>query len=290
MKLYAKIVIGLFTLCFSLSPVLADTITVSLSVTGTAVYSFSGYCSPNSVITFLENGVSVGTTTSDSAGYFNKDIEKDDETIHTFSYYCTDPLSNATSTLSTTSSTTINNQVTTSGLVVPPTIKLALTSVDVANSVSISGYTIPSSTVTVTINSSTITKTTTSNSSGYWSVSVPASEIGGGSHTVSTVVTKGTTTSASSSTLSFNITGSVAGPTATPAPATSTNAPTPTLTTYLPADFNKDRAVNNIDLGLFLPNFEKSATKDTEIFDLNSDGQINILDFSILLYYFSRQD
>lgn len=288
MKLYAEITIGLFMLWLSLSPVLADTITVSFHVTGTAVYSFSGYCSPNSVVTFLENGVSVGTTTSDSAGYFSKDIEKDDETSHTFSYYCTDSSGDTSSTLSTTSSTTINNNVTTSEIVVPPTIELAATSVDVSDSVSISGYTIPNSTVTVTINSLTITKTTTSNSSGYWSVSVPASEIGSGSHTVSTVVTMGSTTSASSSTLSFNITGSVAGSTATPTPATATTTPTPTVIQYLPADFNKDRAVNNIDLGLFLANFEKSVTKNIEIFDLNNDGKIDIVDFSILLYYFSR--
>lgn len=289
MNLYAKIIISLFFIIFLPLTVFADTITVSLSVTGTAVYSFSGYCGPNVTVTFLENGISVGTTTSDSTGYFSKDIQKDDETNHTFSYYCTDPAANTTATLSTTVSTTINNQVTTSGIIVPPTIKLAATSVDIANSVSISGYTIPSSTVTVTINSSTITKTTTSNSSGYWSVSVAASEIGGGSHTVSTVVTKGTTTSASSSTLSFNITGSSTGPTATPNPAaTNTPTPTPTPIQYLPADFNKDRKVDDIDLGLFLAKFEKPVSKDGEIFDLNSDGQINIVDLSILLYYFSR--
>jgi len=164
-----------FFLIFPSKLVFSDSMDVSLTVTGTAVYAFSGYAAPNSVVTFLEDGVSVGTTTADSNGAFTKEIEETDEESHTFSYYYTDSLGNTSSTLTQTLSTTINDKEEVSNIVAPPTLELADSSVTVSENITISGYTIPNASVSVTISSDSVTKTTTSDSNGLWSVAFAAS-------------------------------------------------------------------------------------------------------------------
>lgn len=314
-----------FFLCLIFPPaVFSDSISVSFVVTGTAVYTFSGYAAPNSVVTFVENGVSVGTTTADATGVFTKDIEKEDEGSHTFSYYYADPKGNISPTLTETLSTTINNQVETANIITPPTIKLSESTVVTSDSFAISGYTIPNTTVSVTIHSDPITKTTTSDSNGLWSITVLASEISVGDHTVSATVTKDSATSSSSTELSLSIseastptstptptptsTSSSSGPTSTPTP-TQVPTPTPTPKSILPLallvfDLSGVGRIRIIDLPFVLriwvdewknalaeelsPKGKTSLETGNKKCDINGDGECNLKDLSILLFYIER--
>ncbi len=276
---------------------------VTFIITGTARYTFSGYAAPNSVVTFLENDVSVGTTTPDSTGFFSKDIDDTDTLPHLISYYFTDKDGNISPTFTKTLQTNINNQITTSNILMPPTIYIGQTSITTLDTITISGYTLPEASVTVTINSAAITENTTSGPDGLWNIAVSASNIGSGDHTVSAVATQGTTTSETSTSLSFSITQAASNQTSTSNSSStgnsnstaskttlSVNAPTssPTKEVFFPGDFDHDGKVDEIDLGILLSHFNQLVTKATSLLDLDDSGKIGIKDFSILLYYWGR--
>ena len=50
------------------------------------------------------------------------------------------------------------------------------------------------------------------------------------------------------------------------------------------ADFNGDNRINIIDLSILLFYFDKPVSKDSR-YDLNKDEKINLVDVSILFYY-----
>ena len=64
----------------------------------------------------------------------------------------------------------------------------------------------------------------------------------------------------------------------------------PYVVPYLPGDINRDGDVNILDLSILLANFGKSGAAITDLLaDINEDGDVNILDLSILLSNFGKR-
>jgi len=61
------------------------------------------------------------------------------------------------------------------------------------------------------------------------------------------------------------------------------------VVTYKPGDINRDGDVNILDLSILLANFGKSGEAMLNPgADINEDGDVNILDLSILLANFGK--
>lgn len=271
----------------------SESLSVSLQVGVTEVV-FSGFTSPNSQVLLKEDGSVIGTTTSDSSGNWSKTISvATPNTLHTYAIYSTDSSSRQSTTISYNLNVSGNTTTSVSNIVIPPTISLS------GNLLSGSGY--PSATITTT-SSTGDTLTAVVNGSGNWSEDL--STLPSGSHALSATMSVSSYLSLSSA--SVNYTTPTPTPSSTPAasssPSTtiSSSTPTPSVATSPLPSLNPTPSARPFFIRLYDQNQDGKLTK-TELFDtikswlrkllvcdLNQDGICNLIDLSILLYYFER--
>jgi hypothetical protein len=281
----------LLTLSYILiTPFLArsESLTVSL-VVGVTEIVFAGYASPNSQIVIKEDGSVVGTTTSDSSGNWTKAITVAVPSNHTYELYTTDTLSVASSTISYSLSVAGGTTTTISNIVMPSTILLTGTT--------LSGQSYPGSSLTLTSNLGD-TLTLTVPLGGLWSLDL-TTWLSGGPHAISAISTVGSYISLSSSSVNYTAPAPSPSPAITPTPSptsppTSTPplspvpslSPTPTPKPYPIAlyDQNSDGRLSLSELFGVISSWLKRHLPC----DLNRDTRCNLIDLSILLYYFER--
>lgn len=281
----------LATLTFLLSTVLvhSESLTVSLMVGVTEVI-FSGYASPNSQIVVKEDGSVVGTTTSDSGGNWTKTISVAVPSNHTYELYATDTSSLATATISYSLSVAGGTTTSIGNIVMPSTITL--------NGSTLSGKSYPSSSLTLTSNLGD-TLTLTVPTSGIWSLDL-TTWLSGGPHSISAVSSIGSYLSLNSSSVSYTAPTPSPSPTQTPTPApTNPTSSSPSLATPTPSptttptpkpypitlyDQNNDGRLSLSELYGVISSWIKRHLPC----DLNRDTRCDLIDLSILLYYFER--
>ncbi|MBP9702468.1 hypothetical protein KBD69_02170 [Candidatus Woesebacteria bacterium] len=280
----------LATLTFLLSTILvrSESLTVSL-VVGVTEVVFSGYTSPSSQIVIKEDGSVVGTTTSDSSGLWTKTVSVAVPTTHTYELYATDASSIASATISYSLSVAGGTTTSISNIVMPPTVILSGTT--------LSGQSYPGSSLTATSDLGD-TLTLTVPGSGMWSTDL-TTWLTGGPHNISVVTTVGSFISLSSTSLTYTTPAPSPSPTTTPN-SSSSLSPTPTSSpspspssapTSTPIPYAIEIYDQNQDgrLGLGeLISVITSWLKQHLPCDLNRDTRCDLIDLSILLYYFER--
>ncbi|MBU0612866.1 dockerin type I repeat-containing protein [Patescibacteria group bacterium] len=238
------------------------------------IVRFTGLAYPGSELTFEKNGTFLATVPADPAARFDVAIEMDPGT-YTFSIYGEDvdgregPVFNISVTL--TSGVT----VTITGIFLGPTIEADKSSVQVGDTITLLGITIPDSDVDLFISSETVTSYDTgSDNDGLWSQSLIAGKdlLTPGNHEArSKATSNGGEVSEFSKTVAFTVTDE--------------EKPDP-CEFATPGDLNCDGYVDLVDFSILMFYWEQSNPAN-ERADINSDGIVDIIDFSIMMFYWT---
>ena len=224
---------------------------------GDVVMNGLGY--PNGVATVRIDGSVAATLVVSANGRFTRTFTGLPQGLHTFGVSATDARGLTSPTISLTLSVPGGTITTIDNLFLPPTIN-ASSPVILPDSVSLSGYSYPGSTVLLMLSVGKFYQTP-AHGDGTWTLSIPSRELGLGSHQVRVY--------------------------AKLASGLQSEPGTPVVFLVLPAALPP--GVSLPPTQVQQPAFPPTAPIDTqECSDLNGDGRVNLTDFSILLYYWGR--
>jgi hypothetical protein len=244
--------------------------------TSQAAASFKGIAYPMSNITLLENGQFIATTQAGPDANFEIDLSGVSLGTNNFTIYAVDPSGSRSTTQTFQISVTAGATTVVSGIFFAPTISADKAEVKKGDVETFFGYTVPQATVTVTVHSADPITKTVS------------SDVGGvWKYQLNTeaLAYGGHTASAYATTDSgvtpdSAITTFMVGDADVAAPPSAN-----TSCAALKGDFNQDCKVNLVDFSI-LAYWYGRANPPAE-FDLNGDGKVDLVDFSILAYYWT---
>jgi len=236
-----------------------------------ASLSISGYGYPKSLVTMLRDGTTEQTLTPGSSGEFNFNIPSINQGVYTFGVYAVDVTGKRSATFPSTISLINGTKNAIAKIILPPTVSLGKSAVAPGESAPISGYAAPRSSVKVQL--------------------APQSRASEGQSSLEVTVTsdvnglwsaRADTGGLSVGTYEVRARMTVAGigTSGQSSPAFLGVGQNPSVDFGNRADLNRDGKVNLVDFSILLFNW---GTADP-IADINSDGVVNLTDFSILLF------
>jgi hypothetical protein len=299
---------------FVIKPVFADTsIDVSARVGETTV-NISGFSSLFSVVTFMENGDVIGTTATDTTGFFAKQFTAQIEGFHTLNIFANDGHGKTSRVIDLSYVLITGQQIDLNDLYLPPTIN-AGSSFHEGDIVNVFGYTVPNQGLQVNLTGKKeLSKTVTSDVDGYYSTFFNTQNFELGSYTVYAVLNHTSLTSTTTSSLGFEIFAMPTSILLTPTPSsavvslTSGGATAPIVTPvenliiptavlakecpydYINLCFLDKEKKGWIDSEKELPDILKNLsdqfrTNTKSVYDINQDGLVDEKDFSIILFH-----
>jgi hypothetical protein len=235
---------------------------------------FSGKAYPESPVSILQDGQLIKTTTADPAGNFQTQINNVTSGNYIFSLYTEDSLeAYEEENRSALSSISIN--VGNGGTYIADNIFLSpILDIegpeDTGNStILIYGRSAPGAEITVTLNTIVpITILVTSGLDGYFVHNIPADLIPAGIYSATAVAELNNASSTQSLPIDF---GHI-------------------ITTYMKGDFNENARVNLVDFSMALYWYKESLTEAFKVLEVrhgNGDGLMNLVDISIIAYYWT---
>jgi hypothetical protein len=235
---------------------------------GDARVVISGYAYPQASVTILVDGQIADTTGAGSNGEYSITLDAIARGAYTFGVYASGPNNTKSSTFSTSFTVTGGRTSFLSNINVAPSIKVSPDPVNPGETLTISGYALPNAEITIENGkqrSIKKTDTTTSNASGFWTLSVNTSSFSKGTYEVraKSKQTGGAETQFSAYT--FYGVGQTA------------DVP-------LNADLNRDGRINLTDFSILLFWWNSSGGDSDPPADINRDGRVNLTDFSIMLF------
>lgn len=230
----------------------------------------TGYSSPQSKVVVLVDGAIAEETTSDGSGEFSMTIDAIARGAYTFGVYGVDKNGIKTSTFSTTFTVTGSRGSTLSNINVMPSIKVTPDPVQPNSTLKVSGYAIPSATITIEnqndkTSASLKSFTATSNTSGAWSVDIDTTGFTQGTYKVRAKAKQETGVSTNFSNYTYYGVGQSAD-----VPQTS--------------DLNRDGKVNLPDFSILLFWWGTAGGASNPPADINRDGKVSLTDFSIMIF------
>jgi hypothetical protein len=262
---------------FSIAQTVSSSLKVNVSATVVGdppevpdtVVRFIGRAYPGADVTLRQNGSVLATIQADPQANF--DVSKIIAPgTYTFTIFAEDSDGTIGRDFNITLSLTEGATTTITGIFLGPTISTNKAVVQVGDTINVLGYTVPSSTVTITINShNTLSIAANADSSGAYLEQF----IGGqgdlhiGDHTARSKSTApDNALSENSETVAFTV-----GDTADDCAG------------KLPGDINCDGFVNLVDFSIFLFYWQQTNPAEPRA-DINSDNVVNVTDFSIMLF------
>ncbi len=237
-----------------------------------------GRAFPGANITLFKDGSTVATPDADLNGNWEAGIPVVGG-IYTFSVYAVDKDNHRSLTTSFTTNV-IPGQITTiSDSVLPPTVGADKSQVKSGNDIKFFGYGYPQSQVNIVVNSEvTILEKTNSDKFGFWSYILNSKVLELGDHTSkSQIVTRDALISPFSESLSFRVGDKDV------AFGKVNSIP---LGCSKNGDLNNDGKVNIIDFSVLLFFWNQKNPKNV-CADINKDGIVSIFDFSVMLYWWN---
>lgn len=237
---------------------------------GDAEVIISGYAFPNSEVVFLVDGEIADTDTANSNGVFSTTLDEIARGVYTFGVYAVDSKGVKSSTFSTTFSVIGAKTSNLSNVNIMPTVLVTPDPADLNSTVTFSGYSLPSATVTLEnqkdkVSQSLKTHTTESSASGAWTIEVPTDGFSVGSYKVRAKAEQAGGVETDFSEYTFYGVGEEADVT-------------------INADLNRDGSVNLIDFSILLFWWGTDGGTSDPPADINRDGSVSLTDFSILLF------
>ncbi len=240
---------------------------------GDARVIISGFAFPNSTVTVLVDGNIAETTRTNSSGVYSVTLDEIARGVYTFGVYAVGGDTIRSSTFSTSFTVTGGRTSELTNINVSPSIKVTPDPVEPGQTLTVSGYALPNSTVTIqngkqNVKASMKESTATADGSGKWSTTIDTSGFSKGTYQVraKSAKTDGTTTSYSAYTL-YGV--------------------GETVSVTLNSDLNRDGRVNLTDFSILLFWWNSNGGDSDPPADINRDGRVNLTDFSILLFNWS---
>jgi len=252
-------------------------------VTSTRVI-LKGRAYPSAAITVFKDGTTAATLKADISANFQQEFEVAGG-LYTFSLYAIDRENRRSLTFSFTTNMPVGLTTTISDIVIAPTIGADKSQVKYGNDIKFFGYAYPASQINVIINSDNIiADKTNSDKFGYWAYDLDSEILEMGDHTTkSQAVTPDTLKSPFSESLAFRVgdkdtlAGKLPGLLTPAAPAAVCNKN---------GDINNDKKINIVDFSIMLY-FWKQRNPSNLCADINGDGIVNLFDFSIMLFWWT---
>jgi hypothetical protein len=239
--------------------------------------NFSGMGYPSSKVVILEDGTQVITTVSDPNANFSASLTGIVAGTYTFSVYTTDSAGLHSVSYSFPVFVTTGTTVNIGGIILAPTIDVDKSEVIQGENEAIFGYSVPNSTVTISVHSDVehIVKATAS-ASGAYLYNFDTTPLELGTHNAQSHAILADQVSTTTDPISFIVGDQDIAET----------KPAPTGCGGLVGDSNCDGKVNLVDFSIMAYWYKKGTTPPASV-DLNSDGKINLVDFSILAYHWT---
>ncbi|MEI6304858.1 MAG: dockerin type I repeat-containing protein [Candidatus Taylorbacteria bacterium] len=238
--------------------------------------SLKGLAYPGAKIVILKDASIGKQVIADSNGDFAAEFPVSSG-IYSFGIYALDKDNYKSPTFGFTVNAIAGQSVTTSDIIVAPTITSDKSVVKIGNTIKFFGYSYPISSVNIMINSEKeILDQTIADKYGRWIYTLNSSLLEKGEHTTkSQTIANKNIASAFSSLLGFQVGDKDVLNTAPKATACSAHA-----------DINNDGKVNITDFSILM--YFWGNTKPTNpCADLNGDGRVNLQDFSIMMYWWT---
>jgi hypothetical protein len=237
---------------------------------GDARVVITGYASPRSTVYALVDGKAVTNVKADGSGSYSVTIDAIARGVYTFGVYAVDAAQTKSSTFSTSFTVTGARTSALSNINLTPTVKATPDPVQPGATLTLGGYTLPNSTVTIEnekdkSSASKQTLTATADGNGAWSVTVSTTNFSQGTYKAraKAVQSDGTATNFSNYTI-YGV-----GQAAAKA---------------INADLNRDGKVNLVDFSILLFWWNTDGGASDPSADINGDGKVSLTDFSILLF------
>ena len=231
----------------------------------------TGYAFPNSQIVSLVDGKESEKGKADKDGLYSITIDKIARGSYTFGIYALDAKGVKSSTFSTSFSVAGARTSTLTNINIAPTISITPDPVDPGQELTISGYSLPNSEVTLenlkeNSAASLKTFTATSDANGFWSTKINTNGFSMGTYKVRAKAKQ------SSGTIFTNFSNYTLYGVGQKAVKPRT------------ADLNRDGKVNLTDFSILLFWWNTDGGTSDPSADINADAKVNLTDFSILLF------
>jgi hypothetical protein len=233
--------------------------------------ALSGYAYPASTITVLKDDQTLGLITAGSDASFLTAIGDLKRGLYTFTLVAKDTEGISSIAYPTTFWIEENTQVNVTDILIPPTIKLASTTVPLGKNIVVSGQSAPNKMVIVQMSDQTGKKILSSNkekvgADGRWTSIFTTNALSSGIYNLTALTSF---PKIGSSTLSQKIQCGL-GQKLEQSPCSR-------------SDINKDGKINLVDFSILM--YYWGTTNANA--DINQDGKINLVDFSIMMYCWS---
>lgn len=237
---------------------------------GDAEVIIRGYAFPNSTVYALVDGAAVESKRANSSGEYSITLSEIARGVYTFGAYAIDANGTKSTTFSTSFTVTGGKTSNLSNVNIMPSIKVEPDPVNIGQTLTISGYSIPNATITLQnqkdgANQSLKTFTTTSGSNGAWSLTVDTGGFSAGTYKVHAKADNGAGLTTNYSDYTYYGVGQ--------------NANVP-----LSADLNRDGSINLTDFSILLFWWNSDGGASDPPADINRDGNVSLTDFSIMLF------
>ncbi len=241
---------------------ITDAVTVSLTIPfPNGDVRFTGDAFPNALVTILDGGAVVGTTTANATSFFDKTISGLSPTSHTFGIFAQALDGRKTLTLSFNINVISGMTITVSGILLPPILSVPIQEKRPKALIQ-GGLARHNSTVTTFISGPTNRNDQiTTNANGEWQITVPQI-LRLGAHSVSALVDDGG-----------------GGQSILTNPALSE--------ILLSADLNIDNLVSLTDFSMLMFNYGLSNPPNVAADINDSGGQVDLVDFSVMMFYWT---
>ncbi len=242
-----------------------------------------GRAYPDANLTIFKDGSVASTLKIGLAANFEEEIFVNGG-IYTFSLYAADAQNRRS--LTTSFTTNVPNGLTTtiSNIIVAPTISADKSQVKYGNDIIFFGAAYPQSQINVVINSEEVLlDKTNSDKFGLWTYNLDSGKLEKGEHTIKgQAVTPDTLKSPFSESLAFRVGDNdiLAGK------LPGILAPAVPAAYNKNGDINNDKKVNIVDFSIMLY-FWKQSSPSNPYADINRDGIVNLFDFSIMLFWWT---
>lgn len=226
-----------------------------------------GFAAPNARLVVKRGDVEIATGTANADGTFLITLTDQPTGQQIYTVYAYDASGNPLAPITFSFTLSEGTATIVAGIFPGPSITIDQPAVKIGQAVSLSGATVPNSTVTVTVHSAvTQTLTTIADALGQWLQSIDTKNLEPGTHTAQAkAVTPSNTISSESASVEFTIN------------------PLEKCDGKKTADLNCDGSVNLTDFSILLF-YWKKVDPANERADINNDGIVSIVDFSIMLY------
>ncbi len=234
---------------------------------GDTVINVTGLAYPGRTLNILRDTVTVGTVRVGTDGRFDFTTDASPGTS-SLGFWSTDSQNVRSITLNTTFDVTQGAVTNISGIILPPTVRVANQNVNPGDVVTVSGQSVPNARIELHVNNSERIERATSSSSGAWSISLNTGSLRVAEHTLRARSVTGnpplTTQSSFSSALQLfvGVDGQVTRP----------------------SDLNRDGKVNLVDFSILIFWWGTNGGNSNPPADINGNARVGIEDFSILLF------